>query len=291
MNITFLYIIVATLLGGFLSALVASLLIAGFPQRWLPRMVSFATGVLLAVTLLDILPEAFESQVTPHNLFATLLVGLLGFYALERVALWRHHHCHGAGDSHGHGHHEHAYRPYKPTHKQANVQAAAPCYEAHHNHGHAHLRDLQHAIPVVIFGDSFHNFVDGILLAAAFLTDPVLGWSTAIAVIAHEIPHEAGAFVLLRAGGLSIWRALLLNSISSLSSVVGGILGYFALQHAQAYLPYVLVIAGSSLLYIAISDLLPLLRKEIGLKNLLWQGGMLLSGVLLILLITSGHGH
>ncbi|HEX5125849.1 MAG TPA: ZIP family metal transporter [Rhodocyclaceae bacterium] len=246
-------IVLATLSGGLLSAMVAGLLVAGFPQRWLPRLVGFATGVLMSVALLDILPEAFESGIAPHKLFAALLVSLIGFYALERAALWRH--------SHG--------------------------GEEHDHHGHDHHHDMSSIVPAVVLGDSFHNFVDGVMLAATFLTSPTLGWSTAIAVIAHEIPQEAGDFVLLRTAGVAIRRAFMLNGFSSLCSLIGGVIGYLALQHARPYLPYALILAASSLLYIAISDLLPLLRREAGARNLAWQGGTILSGIALIALVTA----
>lgn len=264
---TLLYILTATLAGGLLSLLVAGLIIAGLPQRWLPRLVGFATGVLLAVALLDVLPEAFESGVEPHALFITLLCGLLGFYALERIAVWRHAHV----DEAGHDHH---------------------CPSSHHHH---HVRPGEgvgrHTIISVLVGDGFHNFVDGVLLAAAFTTSPALGWSMTLAVIAHEIPQEAGDFAVLRAAGMSGRRALLWNAISSLTAVAGGVLGYFALEQSQGLLPYILTIAAASFLYIAISDLLPMLRREGDKRASLWQTGALLAGIALIALSSIGHAH
>ena len=264
---TLLNIILATLMGGLLSVFAAMLLMGGFPQRWMPRLVGFATGVLLAVALLDVLPEAFESGVEPHALFATLLIGLLSFYGLERIALWRHSHP----DEEGHDHH-------------------CPTHDHHHNHHHGH--DVGHNTVVsVMIGDSFHNFVDGVLIAAAFMASPVLGWSTAFAVIAHEIPQEAGDFIILRAAGMSKARALWFNAASSLAAVLGGLLGYFALSQTQTLLPYILTIAAASFLYIAISDLLPMLRREGHRATSMWQTGYMVAGVVLIAVVSLSHGH
>lgn len=260
---TLLSIIAATVAGGVLSLLAASLLVVGFPQRWLPRLVGFATGVLLAVSLLDILPEAFESGVEPHSLFLTLLLSVLAFYGLERTAVWRHAHV----DEHGHDHH-------CPTH-------------GHHHHKAVGTR----TVISVMVGDSFHNLVDGVMLAAAFLADPALGWSTAFAVIAHEIPQEAGDFAILRASGMGTRRALMWNGISSLTSIVGGILGYFALSHMQSALPYILTVAAGSLLYIAISDLLPMLRNENHRATSMWQTAAMLVGVGVVAVTLMGHSH
>jgi zinc and cadmium transporter len=250
-------------MGGLLSVFTATLIMKGLPQRWLPRMVGFATGVLLAVALLDVLPEAFESAVGSHRLFATLLISLLCFHGLERISVWRHSHP----DEEGHDHH------------------CSP-HDGHHHHHHDHGVNRS-VVFTVILGDTFHNFVDGVLLAATFLTDPALGWSTAFAVIAHEIPHEAGDFAIVRAAGYSVKRSLLLNGMSSLASVAGGIIGYFALSHARDWLPYILVIAAASFLYIAISDLLPMLRKEGHRHTSMWQTACMLIGIALIAISTA----
>ncbi|MDP5238787.1 ZIP family metal transporter [Uliginosibacterium sp. 31-16] len=262
---TLLYIVLATLAGGILSLLAAMLLIAGFPQRWLPRLVGFATGVLLAVALLDVLPEAFESGVEAHALFTTLLAGLLAFYGLERIALWRHAHV----DEEGHDHH---------------------CPSHGHHHHHADTVG-SHTVVSVLVGDSFHNFVDGVLIAAAFMASPALGWSTTFAVVAHEIPQEAGDFAILRAAGMSTKRALLFNGVSSLTAIAGGLIGYFALGTLEGLLPYILTIAAASFLYIAISDLLPLLRREGHRHTSMWQTGAMVAGIAVIALSAIGHGH
>jgi len=253
-------VVLATILGGVLSMLVAGLIIAGLPQRWLPRLVGFATGVLLAVALLDVLPEAIESQVEAHHIFATLLIGVLAFFGLERIALWRHSH------------------PGEEDH-------AEPVLHSHHNH------IGKDTVLSVMVGDSFHNLVDGVMLAAAFLVSPALGWTTALGVIAHEIPQEAGDFAILRSAGMSTKRALIFNGVSSLTSIAGGILGYFALSHVAEALPYCLTIAAASFLYIAISDLLPLLRRESHFGTSVSQIIAMFLGIALIALTGLGQTH
>lgn len=259
---TLLNILLATLMGGVLSVIAATIVMVGLPQRWMPRLVGFATGVLLAVALLDVLPEAFESGIEAHRLFATLLISLLCFYGLERIAVWRHSHP----DEEGHDHH---------------------CPPHEHGHGHHSHGIGRNAVMAVMIGDTFHNFVDGVLLAATFMTSPALGWSTAFAVIAHEIPQEAGDFAIVRAAGYSAMRSMLLNGVSSLAAVLGGLLGFFALSHAQGWLPYILVVAAASFLYIAISDLLPMLRREGHRPTSMWQTAWMLAGIALIAVSTA----
>ncbi len=232
-------IVAASLAGGLLSMAVAALLTFGLPRRWLTRMVSFSTGVLLATALLDLLPEAWEAGLEPHQLFALLLAGLIGFFFLEKIALWRH---------------------------------------GHDDPGEEH--SVASAAPMIIIGDGIHNLTDGAVLAAAFLVDIHLGWVTALAITAHEIPQEAGDFVLLLAAGWSKTRAFVWNGISSLTSVAGGIAGYFWLEGAQAWVPFILVIAAASFIYIAVSDLMPWLRRERG--GFAWHSSFLAAGVALV---------
>lgn len=246
---TLLWIVLGTLAGGLLSLAVAGLLTFGLPTRWLPRMVGFSAGVLLSSALLDLLPEAFaaarEADIGAERLFACLLAGIVGFFFLQRIALWRHAH-----DEPG-------------QHEPAE---------------HA----VRRAVPLILLGDAVHNCVDGVLIAAAFLTDPALGLSTTLAIVAHEIPQEAGDFVILRAAGLGLGRALWLNGLSSLGSLAGGLIGYLLLSHAQAALPYVITLAAASFLYIAVGDLLPLLSQGRDRITALWQSGFLAGGVALV---------
>lgn len=251
-------ILLASLLGGVLSVIVAGFLLKGLPQYWLPRMVGFSAGLLLGAAMLSVLPEAFESGADAHTLFTVLLAGFIGFYVLQRTTLWRHSH---RAPEEGH----------QPT----------------HTHAHGLGRE---SVLTVLIGDGFHNFVDGVLIAAAFLTDPALGWATALAVIAHEIPQEAGDFVLLLSSGLSFRRALLLNALSGLASVLGAVVGYLFLSHAQALLPYALVLAAAGFIYIAIADLLPYLRREPAGMQIAWQTAALAAGLVMAVLLSSSHG-
>jgi zinc and cadmium transporter len=238
-------IIAGTLAGGVISVLLAALLAFRVFGAWINQLVSFAVGVMLGAAFLDILPEAVRSNVPVPQLLGTVLGGIITFFLLEKLALWR--------------------------------------------HAHVTLEDDQHAHPhpagmMILVGDGLHNFVDGILIAAAFLTDIKLGLITSAAVIAHEIPQELGDFVVLLRSGYSKRTALILNSISGLASVVGGVLGYFALSHGEAFIPYVLAVAAASFIYIAIADLIPGLHEHVGGRALVYQPALMLAGVALIVL-------
>ncbi|MDX1374496.1 MAG: ZIP family metal transporter [Burkholderiales bacterium] len=250
-------ILAANLAGGLLSVFAAALLAFAVLERWVPRLVSFAVGALLGAALLNLLPEALDSGADMHAVFATLLVGLLVFFLLEKLALWRH--AHGPGDD-AHGHH---------------VQGGA----------------VHPAGGLIVLGDSLHNFVDGVLIAAAFLTDPALGWATAVAVIAHEVPQEVGDFMVLLHAGYARRRALALNALASLASVAGGLVGYFALRTALPALPYVLAFAAAGFLYIAVADLIPTLHRRFAIKDALSQVGLIATGVAIVALAGQGHGH
>ncbi|GAB2181316.1 ZIP family metal transporter [Denitratisoma sp. agr-D3] len=226
-----------SLLGGFLSMAAAACFTFALPRRWIVRLVSFSAGLLLAVALLDLLPEAVASGMTMERLGLWLLLGLVGLYLLERSALWRHDHAGEAGHHHD--------------------QSVPPL--------------------LIMSGDTLHNFTDGVLLAAAFLVDPALGWSTALAVAAHEVPQEVGDFVLLREAGWSRGRAFFWNAVSSLGSVLGMVVGWVWLEQARDWLPVVMTLAAASFLYIAVSDLLPWLKRQ--REGVAWQAGLLASGV------------
>jgi len=239
-------VVVACLLGGLVSLTLAALLALRLKPQALGRMVAFAAGTMLAAAWLDLLPEAFHLGAAQHDaLFATTLAALLGFYLLERAALWRHAHP----EPHG------------------GPAAGTPW--------------------VVLLGDGVHNFVDGVLIAAAFLADPWLGVTTTLAVVAHEVPQELGDFVLLLAAGWSKRRALLANAASSLASVAGGIVGWLALDGARGALPYALAVAAASFLYIAVADLLPLLHRRRRIDGFVPQSALLAAGLTCIPLV--GH--
>lgn len=255
-----LQIILACLLGGVLSLAAAALVLFGLPKKWLNYAVSFSIGVLLATSMLHLLPEALELGLTPHELFPVLLAGVLGFFALEKFAIWRH--SHGSEDTHADG---------------------APCEDHTHDHHHGGGEAVS-----ILVGDSFHNFTDGLLIAAAFLADPVLGWAATFAVVAHEVPQEAGDFAILLAAGWQRAKALFWNGVSSLASLIGGVVGYFALERAQEWVPYIVIIASASFIYIAIADLMPRLKRE--QRGMGWHGLMLAAGIAIVV-VGAGHSH
>ena len=252
---TLLYIVLATLAGGLLSVLIAASLTVALLGRIVRHLVSLSVGVLLGTALLHVLPEAFESKVEPHRLFATLLGGLLFFFLLEKAELYRHGHHH-EGDGHDHHHGSDA------------DQAGRGGWS-------------------VLVGDSIHNFCDGIIIAAAFLADFQLGVVTSAAIIAHEIPQEVGDYIVLLNAGFSRGKALFYNAVSGLASVVGGVLGYFVVGPWEALFPYLLVAASSSFVYVAVADLLPQLQRRLPLRSTLAQLGWIGAGLLLVTLVKS----
>ncbi len=217
--------------------------------RWAPRMVSFAVGAMLRTAFLHMLPEAISQADSIEALFATALAGVIAFFLLEKASLWRHRHEAGHESSHD---------------------------------THAGDSPLRHAGPLILVGDGLHNFVDGVLIAAAFLFDARLGVTTTLAIIAHEIPQETGDFMVLLQAGYSRTQAFVLNFAASLTSVAGGVLGYFALDGARAALPYVLMLAAASFIYIAVADLIPELHRRNDTANAVWQAGLMGAGVALI---------
>lgn len=243
----FAWIITACIAGGVLSVLGAAVIaLNSRAQHYVGSMVSYAIGALLGAVFLDILPEAIALTSNVARLSATVLGGILLFFILEKLVLWRH--CH----------HEHCEAHELP------VPAA-------NDHGRSGL--------MIMVGDTFHNFVDGVIIAAAFLTDIHLGIVTALAIIAHEIPQEVGDFAILLHSGYSKAKALWLNLISSFAAVLGGILGYFTLQTMQSWIPSLLALAAASMIYVAVADLIPGLHKRAQLRDTLHQVVLILLGV------------
>jgi zinc and cadmium transporter len=251
---TLLYIVLATLVGGLLSVLVAASLTLAMLGRVVKSLVSLSAGVLLGTALLHVLPEAFESKTSPHQLFVTLLAGLLFFFLLEKAELYRHGHHHEGDDPHHH--HEHGFDA---------QQAGRGGWS-------------------VLVGDSIHNFCDGIIIAAAFLADTRLGLVTALAVIAHEIPQEVGDYIVLLNAGLSRRRALLYNALSGLAAVAGGVLGYFVVGPWESLFPFLLVVASSSFVYVAVADLIPQLQRPLTLSETVSQLAWLALGLAIVVL-------
>jgi len=261
-----------TAIGGILSVMAAGvflLLPEQQRQKVLPHGISFATGALLTGAFCGLIPHAFEEVAVEDMpmLSATILIGILLFFILEKLLVWRHCHSH-ACEAHGedsHDDHDHA-----------------------HNHTHDNSRRV--AGMFIILGDSIHNFVDGVLIGAAFLTDPQLGIVTSLAVAAHEIPQEVGDFAILLHSGYTRKKALIYNMLASLTTVIGGVLAYFSLGDLHHILPYFLTLAASSFIYIAVADLIPSLHQKTDIKTSLQQIGFILAGVALIL-VMQGIAH
>ena len=258
---TLFYIVIATLAGGLLSVLIAAALTVHVLGRLVKSLVSLSAGLLLGTALLLILPEAFEGKAEPQPLFATLLLGLLFFFLLEKAELYRHGHHHEGDDPH------------------------------HHHHHGFDAEQAGRGGWSVLVGDSIHNFCDGIIIAAAFLADVNLGWVTALAIVAHEIPQEVGDYVVLLNAGFSRAKALLFNALSGLAAVAGGVLGYFIVGPWEVVFPYLLVVASSSFIYIAVADLLPQLQRRLTLRQTLAQIGWIAAGLGLAFSMQAMHGH
>jgi len=242
------WILAACLAGGLVSVLLAALVAFRVQARLVPVLVSYAVGALLGAVFLDIVPHLFEESKDPGHTAGLILAGLLGFFVLEKLLLWRHHHHHDVDAG------EHA--------------------------GHAHAgEDRGRSGLMIVLGDSFHNFTDGVIIAGAFIADVKLGIVTAAAIIAHEVPQEVGDFLVLLHSGYSKSRALAMNALSSLASVAGALLGYFALSLAQAWVPTILAIAAASMLYVAVADLIPGLHRRARLGETAAQVAFIVFGI------------
>ncbi len=263
------WIIGTSILGGVLSVLCAGFLALNARTQWIPMLISYAIGAMLGAVFLEILPHAFHEASSIETMTATILFGILLFFVLEKLVLWRH--CHGE-HCEAHAMHTEAectdYAYQIGASKFRTVSEKTPSIS---RHVHAHHHDSGRSGMMIMVGDTFHNFVDGILIAAAFMLDIQLGAVTAMAIIAHEIPQEVGDFLILLHSGYSKKQALLFNLFSSLATVIGGVLAYFALQTVQSWIPTILGLAAASMLYVAVADLIPGLHKRTELKATLGQ--------------------
>ncbi len=234
--------------GGALSVLAAAGFAFSARAHWVPLLISYAIGALLGAAFLEVLPHAIEAADSAETAAAYLLGGILLFFVLEKLVLWRHchqEHCEGH-EGHGHSH-------------------------GGHDHGRSGL--------LIVVGDTFHNFVDGVLIAAAFLQNVELGIVTALAIIAHEIPQEVGDFFILLHSGYSKAQAFAFNLFSTFATVVGGLLAYFALQAVQGAIPLMLSLAASSMIYVAVADLIPGLHKRNELRATMQQVLLIALGI------------
>ena len=251
---TLFAIVLGTLCAGIGSVWLAAALSFGVLARYTQHMLSLAAGALLATAFMHLLPEAFESGVEPHDLFPVLLVGLVFFFLLDKAELWHH--------GHEHGDHHH-----------------------HHHHG-----------PVsgswaVLAGDSVHCFGDGVLIASAFMADLRLGVIAALAVLAHEVPHHMGDLMVLRAGASNKRMALVKVSLAGAVTTLGGLVGFWLVAQLEDALPYFLVVASASFMYVALADLIPQLQKRLSAAETAAQIAWLLVGVGLVMAVSAlAHG-
>jgi zinc and cadmium transporter len=238
------WIIVFSLLGS-VGAVLGAALVLFLPEKLrkflVANLISYATGTLLGAAFLGLIPKALEKSASP-GILAWLLGGILFFFVMEKLILWRH--CH---------------RP------DCDVHATAG--------------------PLILIGDAFHNFVDGVMIAGAFLLSLPLGVVTGLAVISHEIPQELGDFAILLESGYSRSQALLYNTISALATLPGALLAYYFLDHMLAVVPYILLVGAASFLYIALVDLTPYLHRRFGLVDSFLQVGLILAGIATICLL------
>ncbi|HCY16319.1 MAG: dihydroorotate dehydrogenase [Curvibacter sp. GWA2_64_110] len=258
-------ILAGTLAAGIGSVWLAAALSFGVLSRYTQHMLSLAAGALMGTAFLHLLPEAFESEIEPHRLFMTLLVGLVFFFLLDKAELWHHGHEHHHDDASAHGH-DHG----------------------HHHHGHERTSGGW----AVLAGDSVHCFGDGILIASAFIADLRLGAIAALAVLAHEVPHHMGDLMVLRQSTGNRQAALLKVTLAGAITALGGLIGYWLVDQLHDYLTYFLVVASSSFIYVALADLIPQLQKRLSLRETLAQIAWLLAGIGLVTLVSSlAHGH
>jgi len=270
---TLLAILVGTLVAGIGSVWVAAWLSFGILSRYTQHMLSLAAGALMATSFLHLLPEAFESEAGAHELFMTLLVGLLFFFLLDKAELWHHGHEHGHGHDHGHDH-GHAHQD---------------------DHSHAHNTHADDKSPrgqwAVLAGDSVHCFGDGILIASAFIADMRLGVIAALAVLAHEIPHHMGDLAVLRQGSSSRQAAIVKVSMAGAITALGGAVGYVLVDALHDWLPFFLVVASSSFVYVALADLIPQLQKRLSARETAAQILWLAVGIGMVVIVSALAGH
>lgn len=277
-------ILLGTLSAGIGSVWLAAALSFGVLARYTQHMLSLAAGALMATAFMHLLPEAFESQSSAHDLFMTLLVGLVFFFLLDKAELWHHGHEHHHGNAQAHSHNALSHNDSHPA-KQ----------EDHQSHLHESANAAHSPVSgswAVLTGDSVHCFGDGILIASAFMADLRLGVIASLAVLAHEVPHHMGDLTVLRHTSSNRQAALLKVSLAGAVTALGGLLGYWLVEQLSDFLPYFLVIAASSFLYVALADLIPQLQKRLSLRETLAQIAWLGVGIGLVTLVSRlAHGH
>jgi len=256
---TFIAILIATLCAGVGSVWLAAGLMraerlgssrAGATSAGPRHLLSLAAGALLATAFMHLLPEAFEGSASAQSLFTVLLAGVVFFFLLDKAELWHHGHEHHHQDDHGHD----------------------------HGHAHAHT-EVRPGGWAVITGDSVHCFGDGVLIASAFVANPRLGWVAALAVLAHEVPHHIGDLAVMRMSSTNRRAALLKVSLAGAVTPLGGAAGFWLVERLVGGLPFFLVVASSSFIYVALADLVPQLQRRLSARDTVVQIAWLLVGI------------
>lgn len=244
---TALSVLLITIIVSFVGLVGGLLLLwkVSLTKRWSSGFISFAAGTILAAAFLDLLPEALAKAENGAGLFTWMLVGILLFFLLEKFLILHHH-------SHGHD------------------------VDSHEE------RSLKSARPLILFGDTLHNLLDGAVIAIAFMTEPALGIITAIAVAAHEIPQEIGDFSVLLASGMRRGQVLLWNIIIALSNPLGAIIALAIRDQIEDISPALLAFIAGTFLYLALADLIPTIKHEHRVSRSFGHMLFLLLGVLLI---------
>ena len=237
------WILAASIAGGTLSAALAAFALY-LRASWLPMLISYAIGALLGASFLEVIPNAFELG-SPRQAAGAILAGIFGFFVLEKLLLWRH--CHTEN-----------------------------C-EVHDQHAQAHDHGRSGAL--IMVGDTVHNFVDGVLIAAAFLQSTELGIIAALAIIAHEIPQEVGDFLILLHSGYTRGQALVVNLLSSTATIFGGVLGFYGLQYVREWEGALLGFVAASMIYVAVADLIPGLHRRPQLRDTASQALLIALGI------------
>lgn len=288
---TLIAILVATLVAGIGSVWLAAALMGlgvlrredrGAGRVGPQHLLSLAAGALLATAFLHLLPEAFESQAGAKELFATLLVAVVFFFLLDKGELWHHGHEHHHGEPQPQSAVDLDGRPHQ------HAQGASGDQDVHHHHAHQHAP--RSGAWAVLTGDSVHCFGDGILIASAFVADVRLGIIVALAVLAHEVPHHIGDLVVLRQVSRNPRVALVKVSLAGAVTALGGLTGWWLVDRLHDFLPYFLVVASSSFIYVALADLIPQLQKRLGARETALQIAWLLLGIGLVTVV-SGLAH
>ena len=286
-------IILGTLTAGIGSVWLAAVLSFGVLAKYTQHMLSLAAGALLATAFMHLLPEAFESQASAHDLFATLLAGLVFFFLLDKAELWHHGHEHGGGHEHGHSNvHVHNHN-HDRERSEGSLQASSAASDGGDAREATNLGAKASGGWAVLAGDSVHCFGDGILIASAFMADMRLGIVASLAVLAHEVPHHMGDLVVLRQSSNNNQRTAVIKvSMAGAVTALGGVLGYALVEQLYDFLPFFLILASSSFVYVALADLIPQLQKRAALSETAAQIAWLLAGIVLVTLISGvAHSH